>query len=113
MLALLQSNAQRQGLDLCGSGLRDMGRRADLLRLGRVCGSAGNSYAPGAVVGTLTGALITVTGQWDDARGLSRRALLCLMATALLLSINWLTFIWAIQAQRISDASLATSLTRW
>ena len=33
-----------------------MGRRADLLRLGRVCGSAGNSYAPGAVVGTLTGA---------------------------------------------------------
>ena len=50
--------------------------------------------------------LITVTGQWGDARGLSRRALLFLMATALLLSINWLTFIWAIQAQRISDASL-------
>ena len=50
--------------------------------------------------------LITVTGQWGDARGLSRRALLFLMATALLLSINWLTFIWAIQAQRIADASL-------
>lgn len=50
--------------------------------------------------------LITVTGQWGDARGLSRRALLFLIATALLLSINWLTFIWAIQAQRISDASL-------
>ena len=50
--------------------------------------------------------LITVAGQWNDARGLSRRALLFLMATALLLSINWLTFIWAIQAQRIADASL-------
>lgn len=50
--------------------------------------------------------LITVTGQWADVRGLSRRALLFLTATALLLSINWLTFIWAIQAQRIADASL-------
>ena len=50
--------------------------------------------------------LISVTGQWAVARSLSRRELLFLLATALCLSINWLTFIWAIQAQRIADASL-------
>ena len=50
--------------------------------------------------------LISVTRQWAVARGLSRRELLFLLATALCLSINWLTFIWAIQAQRIADASL-------
>ena len=50
--------------------------------------------------------LITVSGQWAAARGLSRRELLFLLATALCLSVNWLTFIWAIQAERIADASL-------
>ena len=50
--------------------------------------------------------LISVTRQWDAALGLSRRELLFLLATALCLSANWFTFIWAIQAERISDASL-------
>ena len=50
--------------------------------------------------------LITVSGQWAAARGLSRRELLFLFATALCLSVNWLTFIWVIQAERIADASL-------
>ena len=50
--------------------------------------------------------LITATGQWSAARSLSCRELLILLATALCLSTNWLTFIWAIQAQRIADASL-------
>ena len=50
--------------------------------------------------------LITATGQWSAARSLSRREVLILLATALCLSTNWLTFIWAIQAQRIADASL-------
>ena len=95
----------RSGSDLCRRCLWDLGRRADLLCLGRVCGSAGNSHAPGAVAISLV-LLITVAGHGNDARGLSRRALLFLMATASLLSINWLTFIWAIQAQRIADASL-------
>ena len=84
-----------------------MGLRAHVLCLGRVRGSAGNSHASGALVGTPAG--IADYGNWAvgrRARGLSRRALLFLTATALLLSINWLTFIWAIQAQRIADASL-------
>ena len=50
--------------------------------------------------------LITVTGQWSAARALSRREVALLFVTALCLSANWLTFIWAIQAQRIADASL-------
>lgn len=50
--------------------------------------------------------LISVTGQWSAARGLTRREWLFLLATAICLSINWGTFIWAIQAQRIADASL-------
>jgi chloramphenicol-sensitive protein RarD len=50
--------------------------------------------------------LITVTGQWTAARALSRRKVALLFVTALCLSANWLTFIWAIQAQRIADASL-------
>lgn len=50
--------------------------------------------------------LITVTGQWTAARALSRREVALLFVTALCLSANWLTFIWAIQAQRIADASL-------
>ena len=50
--------------------------------------------------------LITVTGQWTAALALSRREVALLFVTALCLSANWLTFIWAIQAQRIADASL-------
>jgi chloramphenicol-sensitive protein RarD len=50
--------------------------------------------------------LITVTGQWTAAWALSRREVALLFVTALCLSANWLTFIWAIQAQRIADASL-------
>ena len=50
--------------------------------------------------------LISVTGQWTAARALSRREVALLFVTALCLSANWLTFIWAIQAQRIADASL-------
>ncbi|HCG69471.1 MAG TPA: EamA family transporter RarD [Gammaproteobacteria bacterium] len=37
---------------------------------------------------------------------MSRREVALLFVTALCLSANWLTFIWAIQAQRIADASL-------
>lgn len=50
--------------------------------------------------------LIWFSKQWSQVRGLGRRELLFLLATALCLSINWGTFIWAIQAQRIADASL-------
>ena len=50
--------------------------------------------------------LITITKQWAGVWGLRRREAAFLLVTALCLSINWGTFIWAIQAQRIADASL-------
>lgn len=50
--------------------------------------------------------LISLTGQWSDVWRLRRREVIFLLVTALCLSINWGTFIWAIQAQRIADASL-------
>ena len=50
--------------------------------------------------------LITITKQWADVRGLGRREVAFLLVTALCLSVNWGTFIWAIQAQRMADASL-------
>lgn len=50
--------------------------------------------------------LITATKQWPSVRMLGRREVLFLLVTALCLSINWGTFIWAIQAQRMADASL-------
>jgi chloramphenicol-sensitive protein RarD len=50
--------------------------------------------------------LITISKQWAGVWGLGRREVAFLLVTALCLSINWGTFIWAIQAQRIADASL-------
>ena len=50
--------------------------------------------------------LITITKQWAGVWGLGRHEVAFLLVTALCLSINWGTFIWAIQAQRIADASL-------
>ena len=50
--------------------------------------------------------LITISKQWAGVSGLGRREVAFLLVTALCLSINWGTFIWAIQAQRIADASL-------
>ena len=50
--------------------------------------------------------LITITKQWACIWGLGRSEAAFLLVTALCLSINWGTFIWAIQAQRIADASM-------
>ena len=50
--------------------------------------------------------LITISKQLAGVWGLGRREVAFLLVTALCLSINWGTFIWAIQAQRIADASL-------
>ena len=50
--------------------------------------------------------LLTLTGQWSGVRGLSGREVWYLFATAICLGINWMTFIWAVQDQRIAEASL-------
>ena len=52
------------------------------------------------------GLLLLATGQWRDIAEHSRRAIGYLLVSALFLSINWLTFIYAIQTERIAEASL-------
>lgn len=53
-------------------------------------------------------ALVLVTGRWSQARAVfaDRAAVATLLATALLLSVNWVAFIWAVNAGRVLEASL-------
>ena len=50
--------------------------------------------------------LITVGRQWSALRVLSMRQLRLLAACSVLLSINWLSFIFAIHTERIAEAAL-------
>ena len=52
--------------------------------------------------------LLTVMRRWANVRALfgDRRQLLILGATTLLISVNWFTFIWAIEAARVLEVSL-------
>ena len=50
--------------------------------------------------------MLGLTKQWAGVWRLTRVQLAILVATAVALSINWLTFIWAIQAEIIAEASL-------
>lgn len=50
--------------------------------------------------------LLGLTNQWAGVWKLTRSQLAILVATAMALSINWLTFITAIQAEKIAEASL-------
>ncbi|MDA7723160.1 EamA family transporter RarD [Pseudomonadales bacterium] len=50
--------------------------------------------------------LLGLTKQWAGVWKLTRAQLAILVVTAVALSINWLTFIWAIQAEKIAEASL-------
>lgn len=52
--------------------------------------------------------LVTVVGQWPIVRGLfgQRRRLGILAAAAVFVSINWGTFIWAVDNDHVVDASL-------
>lgn len=50
--------------------------------------------------------MLGLTKQWAGVWRLTRVQLAILVATAVALSINWLTFIWAIQAEKIAEASL-------
>lgn len=50
--------------------------------------------------------LLGLTKQWAGVWTLTRAQLAILVVTAVALSINWLTFIWAIQAEKIAEASL-------
>lgn len=50
--------------------------------------------------------LLGLTKQWAGVWKLTLPQLAILVATATALSINWLTFIWSIQAEKIAEASL-------
>ncbi len=50
--------------------------------------------------------LLTISGQWQTLRALTQAELRTLFLTALCLGANWLTFIYAIQANRLAEATL-------
>ena len=54
----------------------------------------------------LLGLMLMVSGQWRGIKSLTPSACGYLLASAVFLSINWLTFIYAIQTARIAEASL-------
>ncbi len=56
----------------------------------------------------LLGLIIFVTRQWKSFRAavLGRRVVLIYLASAILLSINWLTYVWAVNAGYIVETSL-------
>ena len=54
----------------------------------------------------LLGLLLMVSGQWRGIKSLTPSVCGYLLASAVFLSINWLTFIYAIQTARIAEASL-------
>ena len=54
----------------------------------------------------LLGLLLLASGQWRSIKSLAPSAFGYLLVSALCLSINWLTFIYAVQTERIAEASL-------
>ncbi len=50
--------------------------------------------------------LLLVRGKWGWLRRLDRRSLLMLLAAGSLLAVNWGTYIWAVNADRIVETSL-------
>jgi chloramphenicol-sensitive protein RarD len=57
--------------------------------------------------------VLAVLKRWDWLRALCRqpRRLLPFVASALLLSVNWLIYVWAINSERVIDASLGYFIT--
>jgi chloramphenicol-sensitive protein RarD len=58
-------------------------------------------------------ALLSWQRRWPEIRGIlrSRAALAYCLSSGLAISINWLTFIWAVNANRIVDTSLGYFMT--
>jgi chloramphenicol-sensitive protein RarD len=56
----------------------------------------------------LLAGLVTVTGGWPRVRAAlrDRRTVLLLVASTACISANWLTFIWAVTAERVTEVSL-------
>ena len=50
--------------------------------------------------------LLTATRQWQALFKIDNRERAFLLATGLCLIVNWCTFIWAVQSQRLAEASL-------
>ena len=60
----------------------------------------------------LTG-LLSWQGRWPEVRAIlhSRRSVLLCLASGLAVSLNWLTFIWAVNANRVLETSLGYFMT--
>ncbi len=58
-------------------------------------------------------ALLSWQGRWPEVRDAmrSRRALLYCLASGLAISLNWLTFIWAVNVNRVLETSLGYFMT--
>lgn len=56
----------------------------------------------------LLAGLVTITGGWPRVRAAmsDRRTLLLLLGSTVFISANWLTFIWAVTAERVTEVSL-------
>jgi len=52
--------------------------------------------------------LLTIRGQWSELREAlrSKRTVLTLIATTILIGLNWFTYIWCVENERVLDASL-------
>lgn len=57
--------------------------------------------------------LLTWQGRWPEVRDIlrSRRTLLLCLASGIAVSLNWLTFIWAVNAGRVLETSLGYFMT--
>ncbi len=57
--------------------------------------------------------LLTWQSRWPEVRAIlrSRRTLLLCLASGLAVSLNWLTFIWAVNANRVLETSLGYFMT--
>ena len=55
----------------------------------------------------LLATLVTLARQWPALLALGRRQLGLLIVTSALISVNWLTFIYAVHLERIAESALA------
>lgn len=60
-----------------------------------------------------TALLLTVVAQWREVRAVlaDRRMLVTLTGSALIISVNWLIYIWAVANDRVLEASLGYFIT--
>ena len=88
------------------------GVRSGLYRLSWRCRPDGDRCPPGSLVGVILLGLVTLVpslfGGLKDARAAlaTPRMRLGFLVTCALLSVNWIVFVYAVQARQVFDAAL-------